>query len=808
MPSSGSRSIGDYQCRGETVGCAEGAREADMKVFIISLGLSVFCLGAVAQEKRPLSVSDCVQTRRLAAYDAIQVSPNGSVVAYVVKEANIMTNHDEYKVFVSALKQAQQIDDRRFLFQADSISGLRWLENNRRIAFLSKSGSQSEISSIDVVTGQREVLVSRSSPEIWDYSIDARGETVAFAIPVLNGSKSEGQDKLHGYSIKFRQLQIQPHPLSRHFEIFLLKTRAEEKEMARVEAGQAERPTAITSFVGVRDLSLSPDGNFLTFSYDLLFGKDEIPKQWNENPFVGIARSNFGALEVLGLYDVRKRLLQMAIDSPHADTQAVWSEDSRAYSVVVVPPVQSNYWEKPEIKKMHLEMGSPLFNREIFTVNVESRAVSQVLGDFVPEGTRPMSWKKAEGEMIVPSDGGTLLRLAWEETSGWKEISRFPAPFNPSRGLSGNGKIFVGVQETSTTPPALYLHNADLNKTTPLTELNPQFRNVTLGEVEKIEWTNKYGAETTGYLIKPVDYKQGGHYPLVVLAYGWGNEFLCDGSGSGHTTAFPPQPLANAGFLVLLANFPDEAHQPQDFPGEFGQAYNFVAMVESAVKLLVERGIADEKNVGLIGWSRTSWKTDFLITHSDVKLAAASSADSGIYNYGAYWLFNLASSQDETMYGGPPYGPSFTNWVKFAPAFGADKVNTPLIMEYMSDGGSFSEPNDAYEFFVALKRQGKPVELYFYPKGEHALDTPFERIASLQRNVDWFRFWMQGYEGKPPDYDPEQYVRWRKLRDQQAWNDHMRAQGKDPSVEFLRQTSPGAVVSDANRAPAAKEFVH
>jgi hypothetical protein len=124
-------------------------------------------------------------------------------------------------------------------------------------------------------------------------------------------------------------------------------------------------------------------------------------------------------------------------------------------------------------------------------------------------------------------------------------------------------------------------------------------------------------------------------------------------------------------------------------------------------------------------------------------------------------------------------------------------------MEYKGGGGSQSEPRIAYEFFAALSRQGKPGELYFYPKGEHALDTPLERTASLQRNVDWFRFWMQGYEGKAPDYDPEQYLRWRRLREQQQWNERMRAQGKDPSAEFLRETTPGATLGNIEPAPAA-----
>src|SRR6202041_2584460 len=103
---------------------------------------------------------------------------------------------------------------------------------------------------------------------------------------------------------------------------------------------------------------------------------------------------------------------------------------------------------------------------------------------------------------------------------------------------------------------------------------------------------------------------------------------------------------------------------------------------------------------------------------------------------------------------------------KYAPAFNAQNVTAPLLMEY-TQGWLGSEPVSAYEFFVALRRQGKPVDLFYYPKGEHELDTPAERIASLQRNVDWFRFWIQGYEGKAPDYDLGQYVRWERLRDMQ-----------------------------------------
>jgi hypothetical protein len=67
---------------------------------------------------------------------------------------------------------------------------------------------------------------------------------------------------------------------------------------------------------------------------------------------------------------------------------------------------------------------------------------------------------------------------------------------------------------------------------------------------------------------------------------------------------------------------------------------------------------------------------------------------------------------------------------------------------------------------------------------------------------------MQGYESKAPDYDRDQYVRWRTLREQQEWNDRMRAQGTGAAAEFPRQTTPSAVVSDVERSPVAKELMH
>jgi hypothetical protein len=122
------------------------------------------------------------------------------------------------------------------------------------------------------------------------------------------------------------------------------------------------------------------------------------------------------------------------------------------------------------------------------------------------------------------------------------------------------------------------------------------------------------------------------------------------------------------------------------------------------------------------------------------------------------------------MYGGPPYGKTLENWQRYSISFNLDKVHTPLLMEEMGLGVHDDRqnliPRDLaihYEISKGLIRLGKPVEMYYYPDEGHQPDHPKARLESLQRNLDWYRFWLQGYERPDPE-DPDQYKRWEHLK--------------------------------------------
>jgi hypothetical protein len=118
----------------------------------------------------------------------------------------------------------------------------------------------------------------------------------------------------------------------------------------------------------------------------------------------------------------------------------------------------------------------------------------------------------------------------------------------------------------------------------------------------------------------------------------------------------------------------------------------------------------------------------------------------------------LAGAYD-AVYGAGPFGNGLDTWINKAPGFRLDRIQTPLRIEAINPESVLGE----WEIYASLRMQKKPVDLIYFPNGRHILQKPLERLASQQGSVDWFRFWLQGYEDPDPA-KAAQYHRWEKLR--------------------------------------------
>jgi dipeptidyl aminopeptidase/acylaminoacyl peptidase len=767
---------------------------------IISALMLLLCRGEALSQRRAITVEDCVGTRRFAELQ-IQISPDGTKVAYVIKAPNLRTNKNDYELYVRDLNRTAKRENGRLLLRSERLSGLRWTGDGQSVAILSQEGEGSAIDLVDPRNGDVKT-VEKSEERISSYSIDDDGDVFAYAAGTRSNDADDYERKaLKGFVVVPGKLIVDPHNSANSFRdsrIIVVSKGPQGKRVKRIVVVPTTHRQPTDVFPGqITSLSISPQGKYLAFYYRI----ETFPEAWRRNPVARLQISQGVRGTALGIYNVQTGECDIGFDGPTLDFgPVVWAQDGHAYLVQSLSPVGSS-WEEEDQSAGFREGLQYESYTHLFAVEVRTGLISRVWKDY--PRTRPGLVWKADQEVLLPLEGGGSARLK-QDGNTWTEVGRTRSQSEaPGKepALITNGEVGIGVEEDFMTPPDLFLQRYGASQRIILTDLNPVYREIALGNVERLEWVNKYGTKCTGLLIKPVGYIPGRSYPLVIMNVSREGFFISD---HPYTTAFAPQPLANAGFVVLMAShYYSQDHQPKEYPGEIGQAYNWVAMVESAVNLLVERGLVDRTNVGLMGFSRTSWFVDFMLTHSDFLFKAASSADGGAGNYGQSWVYNDQKfiTAGETELGGPPYGETFKNWLQYSPAFNAGKVQSPVLMEYIGANGRLKfGPTHAYEFFEALHRQGKPVELYFYPNGSHPLDTPWERVASLQRNLDWFRFWMRGYERPNPD-DVDQYERWHKLREQQEWNSMVKSEGKDPTEEYLHRRPSVSPSANAPQPP-------
>jgi hypothetical protein len=670
-----------------------------------------------------------------------------------------------------------------------------WLADGKRILVLRRGeGDKGHVLRVDAESGAW-AAISPADLDVEEFAATPDGRRLALLVNVPDPGQVDRFAAPRGMVITEEDFLL---------EVDSRGTGKNQATLAAVVVADVEGGT-LTVFGGQRSLGLmrpgiSPDGRYVTFlalgaaiPYPCEWQKDPAFRQWPQHGFVVpqdelvLAELPASLATPTGSGAGQPRAsLRLALDagciSDYLWEMAMfWGDSSQSYLACGPSPVGGG-------GSLREALQGPYRPQHLFAVDSRTGSVERVLEDTPQE---ILAFDRQGRRVVVMLRSGELaiLRRTADVAGVWKEEQRTKLPATGLCDLSaapGDVRRFVGVHQTPTVPPDLWLLDAQTGRKVALTEINPELAGQTLGRVEGIHWLGSNAVHHGGYLIYPVNYRAGTRYPGVIMCKSWDDAFI-HGGNDGLSSNFAPQALANCGFVVLMlkdAVGPCPKGTWARLPGGISEAFCAMDGYETARRELDRRGLIDPARVGLMGFSRTSWTVDFTLTHSRETWAAAVSADSGIYNYGTY-LGNKSLRQGmAAMYGGPPYGERFQVWCDYAPAFSAQRVRTPLLMQY------HGKVSMAAEFYAALTTQGKPVELVLFPEGKHILDLPLQRAGSMQGSVDWFRFWLQGNENPQPQY-PDQYPRWRELRARHAWNEKLILAGKDPAAEFIRERLRG-----------------
>ena len=341
---------------------------------------------------------------------------------------------------------------------------------------------------------------------------------------------------------------------------------------------------------------------------------------------------------------------------------------------------------------------------------------------------------------------------------------------NMVKDLPGAARLFafsadfesaVFVHESLTSPPEIHRWKAGRG-VQKISAINAALAEKISAQWREVEWSGRDGARVRGWLITPERAEQSPErLPLITFVHGgpgvpMRNEF----AAMMHSRwPYPFISLAEAGIAVFqpnyrgTASFGVEHGRPESLDGEP------VDDVVSGVDYLVRKGVADPDRLAIAGYSHGAWLAPMVMVR-DRRYVAGSFAEgsqNAIMNYSLMPMYLNVITHDAqrgvSLYDDPAF------YIDQSPDLQFGGLETAMLFE--AGGKSLSVSMIGSQ--KAARRAGIPAEYVVYPKVGHALDVPRLQRESAMRNLDWFRFWLQGHEDPDPD-DAEQYGRWRDMR--------------------------------------------
>ena len=683
--------------------------------------------------QRAVTLDDMVSLREV--HEPRQ-SPDGQRIAFLVRQAFRECDCYRTALFVTAV---QGPSAGRKLVEDPYLANIQWSLDGRSLSYLSSRGGSVQLWRVDLASGVPKRLFehvpnrdlttahvafqSQYLPDsgILDYRWSPDGRFVAFTAESLADPSIAAGNAKRGFLYDDTTMSAWDlvvgdwAPGNRPKQLWLYDT-----------VGKHERLLWVTPsdwYTSFTSLLWSPGGDKLAFFHSTKsnLGEDEI----------GMVDIATGSASDIG----------SAGGNLYSPTGAAWSPDGRKIAYVVRPQLARAIVAESDVT----DHSRKLLARDLA---VNDPWLAWDMGRnrllFLSDGFG--SDHQQTGLYALPAEGGTPVRI-----SGAGRLGDCDVPLK--------GRIAC-VAQSPTVPPRPSLVSVVDGGVRGLTEVNPELASVHLEPVQELRWKNSFGAETNGFLIVPRQRTAGVRVPLVIVAYGFDGEFVMQ--ANQNLSTYPAQALARDGIAVLLFNYPRfEGWTGPDFErGSQAFGYGPLASIRAIIAKLDADGLIDPSRVGMMGHSLGGFWVQLGISQTNLFRAVELHNGGTDSEPGTYWEGGTAGGREsqEHVMGGPPYGDTLKNYLGYSMTLNADRIRAPVLMEYDA-----LEAGDGMEYYAALRHYQVPVDFFVYPKDGHITEHPEHRFMSLQRNLDWFDFWLLDRENDAASKF-EQYARWREFK--------------------------------------------
>ena len=256
-------------------------------------------------------------------------------------------------------------------------------------------------------------------------------------------------------------------------------------------------------------------------------------------------------------------------------------------------------------------------------------------------------------------------------------------------------------------------------------------------KADRFTYTSVGGLEIEAWLQYPYGYEAGKKYPLVLYIHGGPHSAY----GEGWFDEF--HNITGAGMFVLYTNPRGSSGYGADFTyatrGRWGME-DYEDLMK-AVDIAIQRPDVDADNLGVTGGSYGGFMTAWITTKTHRFKAAQT--DRMISDWFSWYGSSDAQGLTEFEFYGKPWdNPDL--YRELGPATHVANVRTPTLMVQSEE--DFRTPmTGAEEWFIALRKQGVPVEFVRYPRSTHDLSRtgePWLLVDRLGRLRQWFTHWL------------------------------------------------------------------
>ena len=673
---------------------------------VVAMG---FHASAMASETRPFDVDDLVRLARVADP---QVSPDGRLVAYALRETDMDGNRGVNGVWlVPADGSAEPL---RMTGVVSNATAPRWAPDGRSLYFISDRSGSAQVWNLPIEGGEARQVTDFPLP-VGVFAVSPRGDALVVGLTVfidcedLACSRSRlderAADKTTG--VLHERIFVRHWDTwkdGRRTQLFLAELDPEGRAgTPRLLSRDMDADAPTRPFGGADEIAFSPDGQDVVFVARLA----PVGEPWSTNTDLWRVRTSGDAPPE-----------NLTADNPATDTMPVFSPDGRHLA-----------W---------LAMSRPGFEADRFRIMLRDLR-SGVTREVAPD------WDRSAHGLAFSGDGRTLY--TWSDDLGHRRLFAVDVRSGRANTISGDGSVggfsvgrgtVVFAREHLGGPAQLYRVNPLGGGERRLTDHNAaRLAGLEFGAYEQFSFPGAGGATVYGWVVKPVGYEEGKKYPVAFIIHGGPQGSM----GNSFHYRWNPQTYAGKGYAVVFIDFHGSTGYGQDFTDSISQDWGgkpledlqkgWAAARERYPFLDTDRACALGASYGgfMVNWIAGTWPDGFrcLVNHC------------GVFDNRSMYYSTEELWFPEWEKGGPQFE-NPAGYERHNPVNLVDQWRTPMLV--IHGANDFRVPlEQGLATFTALQRRGIPSQFLYFPDENHWVLKPANSVQWHRAVEAWLGRW-------------------------------------------------------------------